>query len=292
MHVILWNTRQLDVSKDFAGGYGIGQFPGHGGIRVTLRHFFNRDHRPVSLLYGYLAAIFAKLGHRVEYLEDQPPGAADLYVFHPTLITLSLEHKVIADLLARAAGPRAGRGHGGFGPARGLRRSAGNDRQGRGRATPVALDEVLAKPGATVQLGILEDVDRLPFPDWSLFEPERFGIGYDFWKFPTGLIQASRGCTFKCNYCPYTALDNGNRVRNPEAVVDEMRYGMARWGFRSFKFRDPLFGLNRQMVPRLVELIGHLPRRSNSRSRPASTWCVPRPAAAERRGPDEHHRGH
>ena len=33
------------------------------------------------------------------------------------------------------------------------------------------LDEVLARPGAVVQLGVLEDLDRLPLPDWSPFRP-------------------------------------------------------------------------------------------------------------------------
>ena len=28
MHVVLWDTRQLDVAKDFAGGFGVGQYHG------------------------------------------------------------------------------------------------------------------------------------------------------------------------------------------------------------------------------------------------------------------------
>ena len=123
------------------------------------------------------------------------------------------------------------------------------------------LDEALNRPGAIVQLGTLEDLDRLPMPDWSPFEPERFRIGYDFTRFPTGLVQSSRGCTLKCDYCPYIVLENSTRVRNPEAVADEMAHGIRRWGFRSFKFRDPLFGLRRAAVFELAERIGRLPRK-------------------------------
>ena len=65
----------------------------------------------------------------------------------------------------------------------------------------------------------------------------------------------------KCNYCPYIVLDNSTRVRSPEAVVEEMRQGIRRWGFRSFKFRDPLFGLHRKQVFELAERIGRLPRK-------------------------------
>ena len=67
MRIVLWDTRKRDVSKDFAGGYGVGHFPGRGGIlgRV-VRHFYKRDRRPVALVYAYLAAILTKLGKRVE----------------------------------------------------------------------------------------------------------------------------------------------------------------------------------------------------------------------------------
>ena len=40
--------------------------------------------------------------------------------------------------------------------------------------------------------------------------------------------------------------------------VAEMRHGMERYGFRSFKFRDPLFGLDRKRVLALAEQIGRL----------------------------------
>jgi anaerobic magnesium-protoporphyrin IX monomethyl ester cyclase len=40
-----------------------------------------------------------------------------------------------------------------------------------------------------------------------------------------------------------------------------MMLGIERYGFRSFKFRDPLFGLDRKRVFRLAELIGRLPHK-------------------------------
>ena len=100
MHVVLWDTRKLDVSKDFAGGFGVGQYPGHGGWRGwIIRRFFTRDRRPVTLLFAYLAAIFRCLGHTVQYAQDQLPHGAELYVFCPSLITLPLERQAIIDAL-------------------------------------------------------------------------------------------------------------------------------------------------------------------------------------------------
>jgi radical SAM superfamily enzyme YgiQ (UPF0313 family) len=263
MHIVLWDTRKLDVSKDFAGGFGIGQYVGDGTFRSRMiRHFYKRDYRPAALLFAYLAAIFARLGHRVEYAEDRLPEDADLYVFNPSLLTLHLERQVMAGLLERRPAARV--------LVVGTLASVAPEEFGHLNVTVVKgeaeqllwkLDEVLARPGASVQLGTIEDLDRLPFPDWSAFGPERFRIGYDFWRFPTGLIQASRGCAMKCNYCPYIVLDNNTRCRSADAVAEEMREGIRRWGFRSFKFRDPLFGLRRGQVLELARGIGSLPRK-------------------------------
>ena len=275
MNVLLWDTRQLDVSKDFAGGFGIGMYRGPGGPRdAIVRWFYRRDRRPAALLFAHLAAVFARLGHRVKYLVDQPPPTrstgcpADLYVFNPSLITLDLERRVIARLLAEepqarvlVVGTTASMLPQEF---EGLGVTVV---QGEAEQLLWRLDEVLdghhvpMVAGGKVQLGVIEDLDRLPLPDWSPLGPSRFRIGYDFWRFPTGLIQASRGCRFKCNYCPYLVLDNSTRFRDPDAVVDEIRHGIRRWGFQSFKFRDPLFGLSRERTARIIEQIARLPRK-------------------------------
>jgi radical SAM superfamily enzyme YgiQ (UPF0313 family) len=120
---------------------------------------------------------------------------------------------------------------------------------------------VLEAKEPVIDLGTVGDLDELPWPDWSIFSPRRFAIRYDFTRFPTALIQLSRGCTFGCNYCPYIMIERNTRFREPEQVVAEMRHGMQQYGFRSFKFRDPLFGLDRRRALRLAELIGGLPRR-------------------------------
>lgn len=263
MHVVLWDTRKLGASKDFAGGFGVGMYHGVGGLRDRIiGRQFTRDRRPVALLFAYLAAIFARLGHRVQYAEDRIVDGADLYVFCPSLITLSLERQAIAQVTARNPGARV--------LVVGLVASVMPEAfdglgvtvvKGEAEQLLWKLDEVLGRPAAAVQLGVIEDLDLLPMPDWSLFGPSKFRIGYDFRRFPTALIQSSRGCAFACNYCPYIILENSVRFRDPEAVVDEMRHGIRRWGFRSFKFRDPLFGLNRNSVFRMAELIGGLSKK-------------------------------
>lgn len=263
MHVVLWDTRRRDVSKDFAGGFGVGQFPGGGGLRGRIvRYFYKRDHRPVALNFAYLAAIFRQLGHEVEYAEDRQSAVGDLWIFNPSLITLDLEREVMRSVLARHPAPHV------F--VTGLVAYALPEAfadldvtivKGEPEQLLWKLNEVLSARERVVEVGSVRDLDSLPWPDWSLFEPKRFRIAYDFTKYPTGLVQLSRGCTFTCNYCPYIVVENSTRFRDPEQVVAEMRHGMAAYGFRSFKFRDPLFGLDRKRALRLAELIGRLPRK-------------------------------
>ena len=280
MNILLWDTRRNDVSKDFAGGFGVGMYRGNGGVRDTIvRWFYRRDRRPVALLYAYLAAAFARLGHQVKYVVDRPPRGADLYVFNPSLITLDLEREVIKRLLAEEPKARVLV----VGTAASMLPEEFADLgvtvvQGEAEQLYWRLDEVLAQPGGKVQLGVTEDLDRLPLPDWSPLGPERFRIGYDFWRFPTGLIQSSRGCRFKCNYCPYLVLGKRHALPRSAGGGRGDAEGIRRWGFRSFKFRDPLFGLSRARTLELIDEIGRLPRtpggsRCNSPSKAVSSFC-------------------
>lgn len=263
MHICLWDTRQRSVSKDFAGGFGVGMFPGGRNLRQRLvRWGYHRDRRPVALNFAYLAAIFRRLGHSVEYCVDATPPDADLYVFNPALQTIDIEQRVIGEVLKQSPRPRVlviGS------VAHALPESfvAAGATVIRGEPEQLCwkLDEVLNSTEPIVNVGSVRELDALPWPDWSIFQHRRFAIRYDFTRFPTALIQQSRGCTFTCNYCPYIMIENKTRFRDPEHVVAEMQHGMKQYGFRSFKFRDPLFGLDRQRVLRLAERIGRLPRK-------------------------------
>src|SRR5438128_979169 len=97
LRIVLWDTRHGGAFKDFAGGFGVGQFRGTGLRSKIIEHFYRSDFRSPPLAYGYLAAGLAKLGHSVEYcLEDTPP--AELYIFNPALMTLPHELEVIRRL--------------------------------------------------------------------------------------------------------------------------------------------------------------------------------------------------
>ena len=262
MKVVLWDTRQRDVQKDFAGGMGVGMHPGTGGWRgKIIRYLYRRDFRPMALNFAYLAAVIRQLGHQVEYSVDrlQP---ADVYILNPALMTLDLERECVDTIRKRY--PQAHIlvvGQVAFAMPEVFAGSGAKVLRGEAEQLLYQWDEVLNSNDEVIDVGSVKDLDSLPNPDWSIFPFKKFRIHYDFWRFPTTYIQQSRGCTFKCNYCPYIMIESKTRFRNPLAVLEEMRYGIERYGFESFKFRDPLFGLNRKNALALAEGIKRLPKR-------------------------------
>ena len=267
MNVVLWDTRRNHAQKDFAGGMGVGMPSGAGGLRGKIvRHLYLRDYRPTPLNFAYLVAVVKKLGHTPIYVLDENPPTADVYIFNPSLLTLEIELETMRRL--RSQNPSAKMlivGQVAFALHEALAETTQDLQITIVKGEPEQLlyrwDEVLNSTEAVVDVGSVQDLDALPIPDWSQFAYSRFRINYDFWRFPSTFIQQSRGCTFKCNYCPYIIVESKTRFRDPEAVVDEMRFGIERYGFESFKFRDPLFGLNRKKALALAEGIRRLPRR-------------------------------
>ncbi|MBS0209023.1 MAG: radical SAM protein [Planctomycetes bacterium] len=262
MHVILWDTRRGDIAKDFAGGFGVGVYHGRGGLRgQLLRHWFRQERRPPALALAYLAAGLKQIGHTVEYIVDTDPPAADVVIFHPALATLAHERRMMARLLSLPAPPRILV----CGPVAHAMPEAFDDPhvtvlRGEAEQLTSRFDEVVESNERSIDLGIVGDLDALPRPDWSPFGHRRFRVGFDFTRFPTALVQHSRGCALACDYCPYLVTHRGRRQRDSDAVVDEIRESVARFGFRSFKFRDPLFGVDRRRAQELAIGLARLHR--------------------------------
>jgi len=265
MNVCLWDTRKNDVQKDFAGGMGVGMPTGAGGKRSKfIQRMYKRDYRPTALNFAYLTAVLKKLGQHVQYSLDEIVPA-DVYIFNPALLTLDLEMKTVETIAKRYPQSKILIvGQVAYAMADTIAEvQAANVTVLKGEPEQLLTkwDDVMQSNDRIIDVGVVADLDTLPMPDWSLFKYDKFRIHYDFWRFPTTFIQQSRGCTFKCNYCPYIMIESKTRFRSPELVAAEMQHGIDRYGFESFKFRDPLFGLNRKKALQLADEIGRLSKR-------------------------------
>jgi len=81
---------------------------------------------------------------------------------------------------------------------------------------------------------IVEDLDEYAFPRYKNFKMKDYSR-----QIP---IQSSRGCVYKCTFCPNKLIGRKFRTRSPVNFVDEIEYWYAR-GIRQFAIDDDNFAL-------------------------------------------------
>jgi len=109
--------------------------------------------------------------------------------------------------------------------------------------------------------GYIEDLDRLPFPDYELIPFERYwgekphaqmnGVLAD--KKYTHII-SSRACPFNCIYC-HNIFGKKLRKRSPENFVDEIQWLHDTYGVREFHIVDDVFNFDKQRMHTILKLI-------------------------------------
>ena len=98
----------------------------------------------------------------------------------------------------------------------------------------------------------IEDLDSIPFPNWSLLPLERyFEIGKPHGLYPEKKrflpILSSRGCPNKCIFCSVHNLwGKKYRKRSAKNVLDEIRELIEKYGIEEIYFEDDNMTLDKQ----------------------------------------------
>ena len=96
-----------------------------------------------------------------------------------------------------------------------------------------------------VECNPVQNLDDLPFPDFSLIE----GLGKPL---PMTPASTSRGCPYDCTFCSVTAMFGRKyRFRSPESVIEEL----SRFKHKRIFFYDDNFGANRARTKELLNLM-------------------------------------
>lgn len=121
-------------------------------------------------------------------------------------------------------------------------------------------DLVISGPGET---GILDLVSQMTgfgvTPRFDVNDPD--AGPYPAWHLMRRLayvpLLTSRGCPFRCAYCASSFLEPRRRVRDPKAVVEEMRHWQKSRGVSDFAFYDDalLIDAPRHAIPLLEGII-------------------------------------
>lgn len=80
------------------------------------------------------------------------------------------------------------------------------------------------------------------------------GLSYEAWRVPTGLVQTSRGCPFRCTFCTNTMYGQQQILFDPGRVVREMR-DLGNRGVRWLMMGDANFGSPRRHLEAVCRAI-------------------------------------
>ncbi|MFC1878512.1 B12-binding domain-containing radical SAM protein [Chloroflexota bacterium] len=249
--------RSLRSNKDTNGGFGTVNDFGSGLVAVFLKHLKRRTMNYPEILPAYTGSILRSLGHKFTYGENQVDPQADIVLIQTSIVNYFSELIWADQIKSQNPGVKVGFVGG---------MAAGNPHLYDGQADFVIqgesenflLNQEIGALSGIVDAGLVEDLDALPFPEWS-------HIGQSAYNYRLGRrsmgrflpMLASRGCPMPCRYyCTYPLVQGQKfRARSPENVVAEMIYLKERYNAATIMFRDPIFSLKMERVARICELI-------------------------------------
>ncbi len=114
----------------------------------------------------------------------------------------------------------------------------------------------------------IDDLDKIPFPDRFVFPVKKYCSGMVSVKTPYTSVVTSRGCSFKCKYCPSSTIWRGKwRARSPQNVVDEIEELVKVHGIRDVHFEDDnltvdenhVYGICDELIERDLDVVWECP---------------------------------
>lgn len=105
---------------------------------------------------------------------------------------------------------------------------------------------------------LVEDLDRLPLPEFGLFEAARLLAA----RARAATAMVSRGCPFRCGYCAnhrqravYPNASRYPRFRSPPGAISYLKKLVAWYPqIREIRFLDNVFGLKREWLEEFADL--------------------------------------
>ncbi|VVB99052.1 Radical SAM superfamily protein [uncultured archaeon] len=237
--------------KDWAGGFGTKFIVGD-SLQAKFLEFCKKNGAvlPQPVL-GYAVAIFRKKGHTVS-VDSEICSDADL-ILMPVSTVCHREEMEAAEKIKKETKAKLGM-FGTFATARPDIFSGKADFVVKGEPEDIFLR---LSDGEEFK-GVVEsrpvDLDSLPFPDWDSFDVKKFSYFPSLKNRPVLPILGSRGCVYKCNYCPYL-VGYKWRFRSAKNIVDEIEYLIERYKVKGLIFRDPLFTSNLKTVHEIADEI-------------------------------------
>jgi anaerobic magnesium-protoporphyrin IX monomethyl ester cyclase len=99
----------------------------------------------------------------------------------------------------------------------------------------------------------LLDLEKLPVPSFHLLPMEKYFyevLGKNF-----TLLEASRGCTYRCSFCLLDMYGKKLRVKSPQQVINELDTAINKYHVKNAYFMDLEFTVNRNLVEAICDYL-------------------------------------
>jgi len=251
------STRKC-INKDLSGGMGTGTWVGDSFLARVFERVKKTNVILPEITNAYLVAIFKKFGWEIKVIEvkeglENFQEEADLVLVPSSIVDCRHELEIIKELKAKSFYVGV---FGSFATAvPEFFSSADFVIKGEPEAGVWQIASQNLLPKGIMSVAAVEDLDSLPYPNWSLFPIKKYSYSPALNKKPVLAMLASRGCPHSCGfYCPYS-INSGRRwrARSIESVISEMEYLKKNYNVKAIDFRDPIFTLSRQRAVSLAQ---------------------------------------
>lgn len=240
------------VNKDFMGGYGWA-FSAGTSLPARAIGWVKRVGEKVPIMsFGYLASLFARAGHDVVFTHEVVSDV-DLAVIYATMVDYSADRAMAERYRRETRATVAFVGPFATYEPEALLDVADVIVSGEPEHYAATVAEGGPVGSGLVSSPNVDDLDTLPFPDWRFFPLHTYSYFPALRQRPVVTVLASRGCPYKCEYCPYEIIRW--RHRCADNVVAELEYLRRDFGVRGVIFRDPIFSVHRQRTADLMEMM-------------------------------------
>ncbi len=236
--------------KDFMGGFGW-RFSVGKSLPARIIEIVKKIGEKVPYIsFAYLAAIFLREGHKVSYSEDKILPA-DITFIASSIVDYKNEIRWIKKI--KESGSKVGV----IGPFATVKPEIYKDADfiiaGEPEKAAIKIARGEVRPEGYINEVVIENLDELPFPEWSIFPVKDYSYLPALRQKPFLPVLSSRGCPYPCNYCPYRVIFNKCHSRSPENVLAEIKKMSDKHGIKAILFRDPIFSLNRDHVKKIAD---------------------------------------
>ena len=105
---------------------------------------------------------------------------------------------------------------------------------------------LIIKKGSRILKGarreFIKNLDKLPFPAWSLLKHQRKYSPPDALTIPVATLLTSRGCPYRCTFCQAPKLWGRNiRRRSVDNVIEEIRFLISEYNIKEIHIADDDF---------------------------------------------------